>query len=107
MTLQADDNTTQWFQWIVGGLTALFIGLIGRVHITNDASRKALEDKMDEVRAGAKEDDAALWSALRESDKLNSTFREKILENTVTKQDLKEMEHRLTNVFTRGTVRHD
>lgn len=107
MTLQADDNTTQWFQWIVGGLTALFIGLIGRVHITNDASRKALEDKMDEIRGYAKEDDAALWSALRESDKLNSTFREKMLENTVTKQDLKEMEHRLTNVLTRGTVRHD
>jgi hypothetical protein len=106
MSASPDENSTQWLQWIIGGLVALFTAITGRMHMSNEANHARAEAKMSALRNEFKANDDNLWAEIKAVDRTNSDFREKILEHTVTKDDLKAMELRLINVFS-GKFGHD
>lgn len=76
------------FYWVVGGMGALFLAIIGWV-----VSRQAAD------RADAKESRTKQWDAHTKLREDHHGLERRMLENMFTKADAKDMEQRITDTI--------
>ena len=92
-----DNSDVSFFEWLVGGFGALGLFVLGM----DAKQRKYIDGKVDKMAGEHGVENAALWAAFNAEQARATQFREKILVEMVTKQDLNGVKQELMDAIYR------
>jgi hypothetical protein len=90
-----EPTDTGTFQWALGIATTIVLSAFGHLHLRLNRAEEAARKEAAEAEEAAREGDREIWAELDKQREASGKFREHVLSQMVTKDDIREMEHRL------------